>query len=561
MTKDYAEIALKYANDVVSGKILAGKYIKLACQRHIDDLQWQEDETFKYYFDERKAERVCKFLELLPLVKGAWAARGEKMILGPWQVFFVANLFGWCRKKDDTRRYRQAMLFVSRKNGKSAIAAGIGLYMFCADGEYGAEVYSGANSEKQAFEVWRPAKQMVDRTDALKNHFKIQSNAKNLSIAANGSRFETVIAKPGDGASPSCAITDELHEADSSHMLDTFITGMGAREQPLLLVTTTAGDNLEGPCYSMVIDAQRMLEGAIENDEFFAMLYCADPEDDWTSDEAIYKSNPNINVSVSDEFLFARRRDALQNARKQSTYQIKHLCRWVGAKDAYYNVEKWKACANTELTLEQFAGQECFLGLDLAQTVDIAAIRILFPRDDGGYTSFGKYYLPEATLEDGANEHYRGWMNEGWLTITDGNMIDFDQIEEDILDICSMFHVREMAFDPFQATMLVGRLMKNGVPCIEVRPTVPNFSQPMKTLDGLIREKKVSHNGDPIMTWMVSNVVAKEDKKENVYPNKPRKEAKIDGVIAELMALARMPVAEDPGDLDDFLNNALSLTM
>lgn len=533
---DYTATANAYASDVVGGTIPACKWIVLACKRHLDDLA---NEDFAYRYDPAKAARACKFIELQSHTKGKWAAKGERLKLEPWQVFFVACIFGWVRKSDGLRRFRRAMLLVPRKNGKSALAAAIGLYMLAADGEHGAEVYSGATTEKQAWEVFRPARLMALKSDALREHFGIEVNASNINIVGNSSRFEPIIGKPGDGASPSCAIIDEYHEHPTDDLFDTMETGMGAREQPLSLIITTAGDNVAGPCYALQIEAQRVLEGVAENEEFFALIYTIDPTDEWTSEDSVRKANPNYGVSVGADFLQMRQKEATSNARKQSTFQTKHLNVWVGAKSAYFNVQRWKDCAVEGLRLEDFAGEECVLGLDLASKVDIAALEILFPLDDGRFARFGRYYLPEATVESGENEHYQAWAKQGHLIVTDGEIIDFARIKEDILELSGRFTVRECAYDPHQATMLVTALMDEGVPCVEVRPTVLNFSEPMKTLDGMIRAGLVAHDGDPVITWMISNVVAKEDAKDNVYPRKERQENKIDGVVAHLMALAR----------------------
>lgn len=226
MKASYSATAEAYAQEVVSGNIPAGKYVRLACQRHLDDLAWQSDAGFAYHFDGKAGARACKFIESLPHTKGKWAAKGERLTLEPWQVFLVMCVFGWMRKKNGLRRYRKALLLVPRKNGKSALAAGIGLYMLCADGEHGAEVYSGATTEKQAWEVFRPAKLMAQNTPALLSYFGLTPNAKNLNILGNASRFEPVIGTPGDGASPSCAIVDEYHEHPTDALFSTMETGM-----------------------------------------------------------------------------------------------------------------------------------------------------------------------------------------------------------------------------------------------------------------------------------------------------------------------------------------------
>lgn len=537
------DAANKYARDVVAGDVVACKWIRLACQRHLDDLRSSRSEEYPYYFDHPAAERVCKFVQRMPHTKGKWASSGDLFALGPWQCFFLCCTFGWKRRVDNKRRYRRALLWVPRKNGKSLLAAAIGLYMLSADGEYGAEIYSGATTEKQAWEVFRPAKIMASKTPEFTGYFGVEVNASNINIPENGSRFEPVIGKPGDGSSPHCAIIDEYHEHKTDEMVDTMETGMGAREQPLLLMITTAGDNLSGPCYQMQLEAQKMLDGVVNNDQVFALIYTVDEGDDWTEIKTIKKANPNFGVSVSEDFLLARLQDAKSNSRKQSTFQTKHLNVWVGARNAYFNVDRWRQCEDATLTLDDFVGKPCYIGLDLASKVDIAALEILFPLGDNDFVRFGRYYLPETAVENGVNEHYQGWMRDGWLTITEGEIIDFARIQEDIIDLFSRFNVIVCAYDPFQATMLVTSLMSQGVPVVEMRPTVLNFSDPMKTLDGLIRARRIRHNGDPVMGWMISNVVAREDAKGNVYPRKDRPENKIDGVIALLMALGRSTVA------------------
>lgn len=262
----HVEIGNRYARDVVAGKVPANKWVKLACQRHLDDLARQKSRDFDYRFDPAAAERACRFIELMPHTKGAWARRGERLVMSPWQVFLTISIFGWLQKVDGFRRFRRALLLVPRKNGKSAWAAAVGNYMLTADGEAGAEVYSGATTEKQAWEVFRPARLMAQKTPEFREHYGVQVNAKSIFMLANESRFEPLIGKPGDGASPHLAIVDEYHEHDTDDLLATMETGMGARDQPLVLVITTAGSDISGPCYSMVLDARRMLDGIIEDD-------------------------------------------------------------------------------------------------------------------------------------------------------------------------------------------------------------------------------------------------------------------------------------------------------
>jgi phage terminase large subunit-like protein len=249
----------KYARDVVAGKIDVCRYVKLACKRHLDDLEKAKQKGYEYEFDREKAEKVIRFIQKLPHTKNEWALRKELLVLEPWQCLFVMVMFGWVNKKTGYRKYRKAVLFTPRKCGKSLLAAAIGHYMFCADGEFGAEVYSGATTEKQAWEVFTPAKLMAERTDDFRAYYGIHVGAKNMFRLEDGSKFEPVVGQPGDGASPSCAITDEYHEHTTSAQADTFVTGMVGRRQPIWLVVTTAGVDIEGPCFDLWNDCVEVM--------------------------------------------------------------------------------------------------------------------------------------------------------------------------------------------------------------------------------------------------------------------------------------------------------------
>ena len=319
--RDFGEIARGYAVGVVEGSTVAGRLVRLACQRHLDDLERAGTEAFPYVFDEAAAARVCGFIELMPHTKGEWARR--RVVLEPWQVFIVASVFGWLHMDTGLRRFRTGYIEVARKNGKSALSSPIGLYMLAADGEEGSEVYCGATTEKQAKIVFDVASTMAKRTPAFLEAFGVEVMASNISVPATSSKFETVIGKPGDGASPHCAIIDEYHEHQTDAQYDTMLTGMGAREQPLMWVITTAGSDSAGPCYALRSDGVRALEGTAVNEELFAMIYTIDgptkdadgveiPGDEWTSEAALVKANPNLGVSVQPDFLRRMVRDAAE---------------------------------------------------------------------------------------------------------------------------------------------------------------------------------------------------------------------------------------------------------
>lgn len=542
-----------YVSGVLAGDVLACKWIRFACERHRKDREAKA--SFPYRFDSAKAERACKFAEMFPHVKGRWAAKHELLRLEPWQCFFYGSIFGWVHKKTGLRRFRKVRLYVPRKNGKSLAVAPIGLYMLTADNEPGAEVYSGATSEKQAWEVFGPAKQMAKLVPDFISAFGVEVNAKTLTVPDKLAKFEPVIGKPGDGASPHCSITDEYHEHDTDEQLATMETGMGAREQPLSIVVSTAGDNVAGPCRDDWVDCQKVLEGVNEDDRLFSMIFTIDQEDEWSTEAALRKANPNYDVSVSGEFLLAQMRDAINNPRKQGHFKTKHLNLWVQARDAFINMQRWAECKR-DLKLEDFKGKRCFVGMDLASKIDLAALELLFPMDgefSGCFARFGKYYLPEETVNLPENQHYQGWHTQGWLTATDGNQTDYFHILDDIKEMAETFEIAKFAYDPHNATMLVTACQEEGLPMVSFGPTVLNFSEPMKQIEALIRDRKLLHNGDPVMNWAMSNVTAKLDRKDNVFPNKERPENKIDPFVALCMAMGVAMVDEPSKPLQMFM--------
>jgi phage terminase large subunit-like protein len=582
--KDYAAIATQYARDVVDGRILVCRWVRLAAQRHLNDLDrdaaggrytWNPEletaEGKKY----RPADRACYFIELLPHIKGDWAARGERIQLQPWQIFIVASIFGWINRETKRRRFRYADLYVPRKNSKSTMAAGIGLYMFAADGEFGSEIYSGATSEDQAYEVFEPAKLMARRTPDLLTRFGITVRESNISIEETNCKFEPVIGKPGDGASPSCAIVDEYHQHVTEYLYDTMKTGMGARSQPLMLVITTAGDDISGPCYAHQEELQQILEGLIDDDQRFGIIFTIDIDEDgkpedWTTEEALIKANPNYGVSLDGEFLLAALRDAIRDPRKQATFQTKHLNIWVASASPWLPMQAWKAAGDKSLKLEDFRGQQCIEGIDLANTTDIASRCKIFRRTIDArehWYFFWTHYLPETRIEEPENRHYQGWHKAGWLVATSGSMIDQDRIERDILADDKLYPIREAAFDPWGAPGIIGALQA----ALGHRPdgeervlTVPlqarYLSAPMKWIDGLLREGLLHHNGDPVAAWAVSNVTNKPDQNDNWFPRKPAsKSKKTDPAVAMIIATARSMVFSPPkGSINDFLRDPVS---
>jgi len=553
------EAGLKWARDVIAGKVPACRYVKQACKRHFDDMAESRSKTFKYRFDPAAAERKLKLIELMPHTKGEWAFKRQLVTLEPWQKFGLAVTFGWKRKKDGLRRFRESYWEVPRKNGKSVIAAGVGISMFILDDEFGAEVYAGATTEKQAWEVFRPARLMVKRSPMLIEAAGIEVNAQNMNKPEDGSRFEPLIGNPGDGASPSCAIVDEYHEHDSASLYETMLTGMGARRQALMFIITTAGANIEGPCYDKRRQVVEMLEGTVPDEELFGWIFTIDEGDSWTDPKVLAKANPNIGVSVFQEYLESQQQRAIRSARFTNTFKTKHLNVWTSAKAGYFNLESWKACEDRSLRLEQFEGHECNLGFDLSKKLDLTAMARLFWRDIGGkrhyYSVAPRFWVPEDTVTNTDNrrmaERYQAWVNTGDLIATDGAEIDYREILAEAIEANKLAPVQASPIDPHGATNLAHQLDDEGLTPITVTQNYTNMSDPMKELEAAILSGRFHHDGNPIMTWCVSNVIGKNlpGNDDVVRPIKQGNDNKIDGAVALIMAIGRA-MANDSDAID-----------
>jgi phage terminase large subunit-like protein len=433
--------------------------------------------------------------------------------------------------------------------------------MLCADGEGGAEVYSFATTRDQAKIVFGDAQQMARRTAGLRSHFGIEVNAHNINQLKTASKFEALSAEGStlDGLNTHFAIIDELHAHKTRAVYDVVETSIGKRTQSMLWIITTAGSNRAGICYEVRGFVRKVLEKTGLDDTQFGIIYGLDKDDDWTTEESLKKANPNWGVSVMPEVLLPLQAKAMSMPSAANNFRTKHLNEWVNADVSWMDMRAWDACSDPSLSVEDFEGEPCFIALDLASKTDIAAQIKLFERG-GHYYAFGDYYLPRETVDKGENSQYSGWESLGLLTVTDGAIIDFMVIENKILEDCKRFEVIEVPYDPFQATQLSMRLLNQGINMVEVRPTVLNFSEPMKQLEALVLDKKFHHNGDPVLTWMVSNVVCHMDAKDNIYPRKERHENKIDGVVALIMALSRaIANSNEVGTLDDFLANPIRL--
>lgn len=541
---DYVALANQYTEDVLSGRVPACHWVKRACQRQRDDLA----RDWEYEFDPDKAEHICAFIELLPHIKGKWARERRRISLEPWQAFILTTVFGWVHKETGLRRFTEVYQEVARKNAKSTISAGVALYMFAADGEQGAEVYTAATTRDQAKIVFGDARLMAEREADMRSALGVDVQAHRLVVLDSASKLEPLSAEGStlDGLNVHCAIIDELHAHKRRDVYDVIDTARGSREQSLLFCITTAGTDRSGICYERRNHACQVLDGAVVDERLFGIIYTLD-EGDNPLDPAVWvKANPNFGVSVlpDDMQSAARKAEAVPSA--MSNFLTKRLNVWVNADSPWMDMQAWDRCAEPGLTLEKVKHLPCWIGLDLASKVDVAAVVRLF-RDDAAdlYYLVPTFYLPERALEVSANSQYDGWRRSGWLTVTDGEVTDYDAIEAQIERDMAELNILEVPYDPWQATQLASHLIGKGAPMVEFRQSTGNFSEGMKTLEALVLTGKIRHDGNPMMTWMVSNTVYRPDEYENVRPRKERPENKIDGTVAAIMALSRAIVPQE----------------
>lgn len=535
----YVDKALAYARGVVAGEIVACALVRQACQRQLDDLaRWEKDGPYR--FDVAAAHRFCAFAEALPHVKGEWAKRGDTITLEPWQCFIYTTKYGWLRREDGLRRFRTSYLEIARKNAKTTVAAAEALYLELEDGEPGAEVYFAAVDRKQAQIGWSIAKQMVQKSPDMREHYGVQAMAHAIVARDSASTCQALSRDAGslEGLNVHGGIVDELHAHKTREVFDVIDSATGSRSQPLISSITTAGSDRSGICFEQRTYVVKILSGAIKDETYFGIIYTIDDGDDW-SDEANWpKANPNLGVSVYLDDLRAKAAKARETPSALANFLTKRLNVWVNADHGLFDVLAWEKCADTTLKIEDFAGKyPCWIGIDLAMRDDFCAEATLFDVD-GEYRLFMRFWLPEETVEQSNNSQYDGWARAGLLEATEGDVVDFDLLESTMEERARQVGAKAVAYDPWSATQTAVHLHSRGVPMIETPQNLRTLSEPTKTFAAMMNPKRLKHDGNPVMTWMISNVVGRYDSSENVKPKKAHEDQKIDGPMAAIFALA-----------------------
>ena len=518
-----------YVEDVLNGKIVVGELIKLACQRFKDDLQRQD-----IYFNESVVDKAINFIGTLKHFMGK--SSGKHFKLENWQQFIIANIVGWYWKDNDTRRFTSSYIEVSRKNGKTALAAALCLYYLIADGEDGAEVDLAANSKEQAKIAFEFCSSFSKQLDPKGKYLKPYRD--NVQFALNNSKLKVFAADDSklDGFNASFGLIDEYHAAKNSKVRDVIKSSMGMRNNPHLCTITTAGFDKTLPCYKLRSTSIEILNKLKTDDSMFIAIYSLDDKDNWTDKDNWVKCTPNLNVTVTSKYIKEQVQSAINNPSEEVGVKTKTLNLWCDVADVWLP-ESYIVRASKDIHLEDFRDCECYIGVDLSATSDLTAVSYLIEKDNIYYFKTD-YYLPESALVDKPDrETYKLWKQQGLITITAGNVTDYDYITNDIVAASNILNIQKIGYDKWNATQWAIHATEIGLPLEEYPQTMGNFNRPTKELERLILSGNTVIDNNEITRWCFRNVELKSDYNGNVKPNKGIKSKKIDGVIAIIQAL------------------------
>lgn len=493
-----------------------------------------------FYYDSKAADRVVEFFQnYLVHVKGRWA--GQPFHLLPWEESLLREIFGW-KNADGKRRYRTVYVEVPRKNGKTSLCGGLALYLLMADGEYGAEVYCAAGDRAQASLVYNTAKEMYEASPTLQG--KLEVFKRTMFHHESLSKYEVLSADAPTkhGLNASGIIIDELHVQPNRDLVDVLTTSIGAREQPLTIMITTAGYDRNSVCWEYHEYARQVIEGTLVDDTFYGILFAADEKDNW-EDEAVWaKANPSLDQTIGLDYLRTEYKRAKEIPAYQNTFRRLHLNQWTQQSVRFIDMVHWNESAGI-VDEEELQGEACYGGLDLASTIDIAAFVLIFPDAEKTYRVLPFFWIPGDNVKEKVRRDkvpYDLWIKQGYIKTTPGNVIDYGFIRKDINTLKEQYNIQEIAYDPWNATQITLELAEgDGMTMIPVRQGFQSMSAPTKELLKLIVSKQLRHGNNSVLNWMADNMAVKNDPAGNIKPDKEKSTQRIDGIVALIMALDR----------------------
>ena len=529
-----------YAEEVVSGKIEACRLVRLSCQRHLDDLK----KTWRYKFDPKAAERFFKFCKYLKHYKGASA--GQPFELEPWQKFVFGSIYGWLDERG-AWRFKTAYIEIPRKNGKTTMAAAGALYDSGFIERTGAEVYCVATKEDQAKLLYNDAVAYVKQSEELKKVFSVLTGRSTLFVEnTNRTSFVRPLGSDSrrqDGLNPSAVYADELHQWPRRELYEVMDEAFAARNNYHLIAITTAGHNRNGICYEERQHLVRILEGQIETDDKFGIIYTVDDcdRDKWTDERVWRIANPNLGVGKELDYMKAQARRVSQIPSKLNSFVNKQLNIWTDVEQQWIQTAQWQACASN-LEESELYGKQCFAGMDLARVNDLSACAYFFPVQPGLNRAalIVDFFCPDYEIknrEERDQVPYKLWSENHNLTLTAGKTTDWDFIKESVLKRNGQFVIESFGYDRHFAGELVGSLTKEGVEMTPFGMGYISMSSPTAELERLVIGGNIQHTGCPILTWNIANAIVSQDAAGNLKPDKAKSVDKIDGTVASIIAI------------------------
>jgi phage terminase large subunit-like protein len=524
------EIWDKYCNDVLSGKIPAGLNIINSIQRYKKDLERADLE-----FQPESVKRVIDFTSSLHHFTGEH--NGSPFLPEPWEQFIIANLYGFYWKGTDKRRFQTCYIEVARKNGKTAFVAALGLYHLIADGEAAAEILLAANSKDQAkrcFDTVRSFSKGFDPNEKYLKRFRAdilfpQTNSFIKVLAADADKI--------DGYNCSFGVIDEFHSAPDSRVRDVIRSSQGMRKNPLLVTITTAGFDKALPCWELRTVASEIAAGIKEDDSFFSAIYSLDEDDDWMNPDTWIKSNPNLDLTISKDFIGQQVTQAINSPADEVGVKTKNLNIWCDSSVTWIP-DQYVLKATKKLSKDEFKEMDCYVGVDLSSNQDLTAVSYCFEKNENFYF-FTDFYLPLDSIKTRPDkELYKDWINRKYLTATPGNVTDYDYITKDLLEADETFNIVKIYYDQYNATQWAIKCTDERLLLEPFSQTIGNFNSCTKAFERLILKEHLFIDDNPIMRFCLRNVELRMDFNGNVKPNKNSEKKKIDGVIAALQALA-----------------------
>lgn len=522
------------------------KYVRLAVERHLNDLKLSKKKDYPYTFDESEAERAIQFIELNRFAENEKS--GELFELLPWQAFVIYVTYGWRRKSDGYRRFVKCVIEVPRGNGKTELLAAIGNYGILGENEKDPQIFWAATKKSQARLGWQRQKTMVERLrDEYIEIAEMVDTRAHRIYEKNGVGYVAYMGRDSrteDGFSPYYALLDELHAWRDAGLMNVLASGMVKRRRPMTWIITTEGYERDGPWDEMEANCKMMLEGIIPQDELFAILFQPDDGDDWEDPMVWRKVNPSIGYSLHIETFETRYRQAkAEGIQTETDFKVKNLNFKVRGGAGWIQDEFWQQCSGG-IDASALSGRMCFGGVDLSSTSDFSSLCLMFPDHDGGPHKFlWWYWLPEVRFQQRARKFpiFYEWEMQGYISVVPGNVIDYEYIRQVVNEACKDYNVQVIGCDPANAWQLIGNLQGDGVNIEQYSMSWMNVSEPSKQFARMLAKAEMAHGDNPVTRWMLQNVIVKTDANGNIRPHKGassgnKNEGCIDGIIAAIIA-------------------------